>query len=247
MNTKEIREYLGTPSKPNLRYFPFQVAADLSDLAAVLLYDIHRRISTRKKPIIKDGFSWTYDTLETFAAAHTYASESGVRKAFVALSSAGLIRIEKTGKFNKRKFDGKWWYALTSDGRKRAALRRMRFHPDVAASEDIAKGDAILGIPTAVILEHFRHKLHGQVDDEFVTIKASKLAVPYHERTISRHLDKTVANGILERDPDDEDRYRVTSKAPAPQEDMSWCVRARAADKQSGRSSCWNILPPCMD
>ena len=209
MTTKEIQQYLENPEKPNLRYFPFQVAHILSDLAAVVLYDLHKRITGRKKPLLKDGSNWVFDALRVFAENHPYASEPGIRKTFLALAEAGLIRIERTGKYNKKKYDGKWWYALTEAGEKRVAKWLMRFHPDVATSPDVTKQGGSLGIPTAVILEHFRQKLHQNPQEEYVTIKPSELKIPYSTKTIGRHLDGIVANGILERHPQDNHRYRV--------------------------------------
>ncbi len=212
MTIKEIQQYLENPEKPNLHYFPFQVAHVLSDLAAVMLYDIYKRLTGRTKPLIKDGHNWVFDALRVFAENHPYASESGIRKAFLALAKNGLIRIERTGKYNKKGYDGKWWYALTETGEKRAAKWLMRFHPDVAISPDTTKEDGgPLGIPTAVILEHFRQKFHANSGREHVTIEPSELKIPYSAKTIGRHLDTIVANGILERDPEDKDRYRLAA------------------------------------
>src|SRR4051812_48449258 len=101
MTVDEIRAYLDDPTWRNLRYFAHQIAADLSDLAALLLYDLQRRIKRQGKKLVRDRKFWTYDAMWTFKESHPYASESGIRKAFLALEQAGLIEIEKSGKYNK--------------------------------------------------------------------------------------------------------------------------------------------------
>ena len=205
MTTLEIHEYLRDAGPRQLCYFPFQVAADTSDLAAVLLYDLQRRVNGQKKKLIRDHLQWTYDTHKTFAADHPYASEPGVRKAFLALEKAGLIRIEKSGKYNGKGYDGKWWYHVSSAGMKMSRMWLMRFDPQVAAALDI---------PKAVILQNFRHHFYQESVGAYVTLDPKSFRIPYHPRTIERHLEKLVEDGILERNPDNENEYRVPGEAP---------------------------------
>ena len=198
MTTHEIHTYLCDPEKPELRYFPHAVAETLSDLAAVLLYDIHGRLKRKKKPLIRDGHEWIYDTLQEFAIAHPYASESGVRRAFLALHEAGFIVIEKTGKFNRKKYDFKWWYRLTVKGKKAATIRLMRFAPEVAVA---------LGIPKALLLESFRYNLHKIDNEGSVLMDPAEMPIPYSCKTIQRHLGEFVKQEILQKHPEDKNRY----------------------------------------
>jgi hypothetical protein len=198
MTTEDIHEYLANPKKPNLWYFPFQVARETSDLAAILLYDLHHRISRQKKKNIKDGKQWTYDAMRVFEVTHLHSSEPGIRKAFLALKKNGFIDREETGKYNRKGYDGKFWYHVTAKGTAAARKRLMRYHPEVAVSLDI---------PKAVLLEHFRFKLHEEEGRENVTIIPKELGVPYHPKTIERHLEGLVELGILGRHPDNEGQY----------------------------------------
>lgn len=208
MTVSEVRDHLRNPEKSTLWFFPYHVAKKLSDLAAILVYDLHIRIRGQKKKLIRDELQWTYDTMEVFAQKHLYASKEGVRKGFLALEGAALILIKKKGKFNTKKYDKKWWYHVTRNGAAKAVKRLIRYNPIIAAALDI---------PKAVLLEHFRHHLHGDERCEYVTIKPAELRVPYHPKTIQRHLDKLVEMHILERGPNDEDEYRIattTDKTP---------------------------------
>src|SRR4051794_22856593 len=108
MTRDEILDYLKSPERPNLRYFPHVAAQDLSDLAAILLYDLHGRIKRRRKPLVRDRKTWTFDTMRVFAELHPYAKEPGIRKALLALEKAELIEIEKSGKWNGKRYDKKW-------------------------------------------------------------------------------------------------------------------------------------------
>ena len=207
MTAENIRDYLSNPKKPSLWFFPYQVARETSDLAAILLYDLHHRISRQKKKNVQDGRQWTYDPMRVFAKTHPHSSEPGIRKAFLALeaSASGFIVIEKSGKYNRKGYDKKWWFSVTAQGMRAAGARRMRYHPDVAVA---------IGIPKAVLLEHFRHHLHKGEGLEYVTIKPDELGVPYHTKTIARHLDGLVELGIFGRNPDDEDQYCLPDLQP---------------------------------
>lgn len=210
VTTNQIHDYLRNPDKVDLHYFAYKVTEDLSDLAGVLIYDLQGRIDRQRKPLIKDGLSWTYDAMRVFVGAHPYASEAGIRKAFLVLETAGLIKIEKTGKYNRKGFDKKWWYHVTPEGMRRARLRLIRFEPNVAVE---------LKIPKAVLLQTFRYRLK-KAADEYVALDPAKLGIPYSVKTINRHLDELVQAGILERHPDDPKQY---------------CIPARAAEKVDWR------------
>jgi DNA-binding PadR family transcriptional regulator len=196
MTTEEIHAYLQNPDARQPWYFPGQVARDRSDLMAILLYDIYVRTRNRKKA--KDGYKWTFDAMRIFAENHPYASEAGIRKAFLELEKAGLIVIDKTGKRNRRRDDRKRWYRLTDAGGKAAPQWRIAHNPDVAAASK--------SIPQAVLLEHFRHEYHKAEDIEYVRIDPDEINLPYSAKTIERHLDKLIAEGFLARDSDDDDR-----------------------------------------
>lgn len=198
MTAEEIHDYLASPESPGLWFFAYQVAQDASDLAGILLYDLRHRIARQKKKNIRDGRQWTYDAIRVFVETHRHSSEPGIRKAFVALERDGLIVIEKSGKYNGKRYDKKWWYSVTAKGMKAASARLMRYHPDVAV---------LLDIPKAVVLEHFRYKLHHGTGHDYVTIVPKKLGVPYHPKTIQRHLNGLVDSGTLARHTDDENQY----------------------------------------
>ncbi len=197
----EIKDYLQNAQAPQLRYFPFRVAAETSDLAAILLYDLQGRIRRQKKKNIKDRLQWTYDKMELFAKTHS-VSKSGIRKAFLALEAKELIKIRKDRKYNGRGFDPKWWYHVTEAGMKASCARLIRFNPDVATALDI---------PKAVILEHFRFKLHKDNKSDFVSIDPSKLGIPYSPKTIKRHLAALTELGILERSIADGNQYCIVA------------------------------------
>jgi hypothetical protein len=211
MTINDIIQYLRSPETPALRYFPHSVAAELSDLAAVLLYDLWGRVVRQKKPLVRDGRQWTYDPMRVFAENHPYASESGIRKAFLALEEADLLRIEKTGRFNKKRYDKKWWFDVIGEGRARAQQRRIRFEPNVAAALDI---------PKAVLLETFRFHYHHGDADQPVPLIPSELPIPYHPRTIERHLEKLVELGILRPTEDGEHHYALP---PEPENNWRMC------------------------
>lgn len=210
MNMDAIYEYLHNPDTPELRYFPHAVAAEQSDLAAVLLYDLCHRIKRQKKPLIRDRKQWTYDAMRVFADQHPYASESGIRKAFLALEVLGYIEIEKSGKYNKAGYDEKWWYHVTPKGKAASTVRRIRFAPDVAAA---------LGIPKAVLLETFRYHYHHNGEPEWVAMSVTDLNLPHHARTIQRHLDQLVEDGILQRNPDRKHEYAIFEE---PAQRIDW-------------------------
>jgi hypothetical protein len=189
MTTKQLYDYLESPNKPELRYFPYGVAKTLSDLAAILLYDLQWRIGSRK-PLIKHGRNWTYDAMRVFTETHPYASESGIRMAFLALENAGFIVIKKTGKYNSASYDRKWWYSLTTAGMRSSRLRRIRYCPTVAESLDI---------PKAVLLQKFHHDLHSKAETTSVILDPKTLILPYSSKTISRHLNQLVEMKILRK------------------------------------------------
>lgn len=207
MNSNDLREYLRDPAPVELHYFAYGVSESTSDLAAVLLYDLASRISRQKKKLIRGRRQWTFDAMRVFAEVHPYASEAGIRKAFKALEKAGYVQIEKSGKWNGKRYDKKWWYHVTSKGAKAAKLRRMRFVPAVAVE---------LKIPKAVLLQKFRYEFHKESSDDWVPLDPATLGIPYSPRTIERHLDGLVSDGILERHPDDPNQYRIGLEKDEP-------------------------------
>jgi|GEM_PF-6085688 len=200
MTTEEIQDYLRTPGNEGLRYFPYQVARDLSDLAAVLLYDLQGRQENRAKPLLKDGRKWCFDAMRALAKQHRYASEPGIRAALIALERAGIVFIDKSGKYNEKKYDRKWWYHVPAGSLAKARARLIRFHPEVATSLDV---------PKAVLLENFRHQRHKAGAGDYLPLNPTELRIPYSAKTIGRHLEKLVAERVLERNPDDKHQYRI--------------------------------------
>jgi hypothetical protein len=199
MTPEEIGAYLRSEKCPDRRLFPYQVGRERSDLGAVVFYDLGRRITERAKPLKRGRWHWTYDPIAAFAKEHPCASEAGIRRSMQALEAAGLIYVEKSGKYNGKRYDRKHWYRLTDAGEKKWRVRLIRFSKAVATA---------LGIPKAVILEHFRHELHaGEAD--YVEIDHTTVGMPYSSKTISRHLDQLVDCGLLERDVDAPLRYRL--------------------------------------
>ncbi len=186
----DIHNYLRSVEVADLRYFPHTVAEGFSDLAAVLLYDLYSRLKRQRKKLIRGGFQWTFDSMRVFAETHRFASEAGIRKAFLALESEGLIVIEKSGKFNGKKYDKKWWYRLTPDGRAAAMRRRLRYQPDVAS---------LLGLPKAVLLENVRYHLHAPQSPGFVSLDPEELRLPYVPKTLTRHIEELIDLGLIVR------------------------------------------------
>ena len=195
---------------PAFRLFPRNLAEQVSDLAAVLLYDLARRTNGKKKPTIRDGKAWVYDAMEVFTKTHPYASESGVRKAFLKLKKADLIIIEKSRKYNRMKIDPTWWYHVTPKGMKAAKPPLICFLPDEAKAH---------GIPSAVLLEHIRFESKTKTSGDYVEVLPTKIKLPYSAKTIRRSLVALVNDGIIERNPADEHQFRFPQPTPTATND----------------------------
>lgn len=212
MTKLEIHQYLRTPGNNELWYFPFQVARDLSDLAAALLYDLQWRQEQRRKKLVKDGKKWSFDSACAFAKKHRYASEEGIRDALLRLEREGLVEIEKKGKYNKKKYDKKWWFHVPARALVKARARRIRYNPTIAATLDI---------PKAALLENLRHQLHEPEAGEYGTLAPENIGLPYDPKTMRRHLEDLVNEGILERHPQKKHRYRIPPARPSWMDDMA--------------------------
>jgi len=101
-------------SKNNIHHFDRDFAIKHGLEAAVIIYNFRYWLDKNKSlgSNIKDGFVWTYNTVEAMAKLFPYIKERKIGRILIELEKDGFIKSEKLG---SNPYDKTKWYTIPSE------------------------------------------------------------------------------------------------------------------------------------